>query len=157
MVKTRIIGIDFGTTYSAVVYHTEIQETASGVKIEEDLHTKYIHVQTEDLKCVERYKKVPCMSKQIICEVPTTLWYSEDRIFWGYVVNTMLQSCAPGPGIRLDKFKLLLDRSDRISSIQKPIEEKLNELNKTPEGVITEFLTLLLSHAKEYLKDRDDL
>ncbi|KAI8933218.1 hypothetical protein NX059_009853 [Plenodomus lindquistii] len=171
-----IIAIDFGTTFSSVAYAV----LPRGVRPETVLHT-----QVQCIKNYPGYEPVPGTRPDFREDVPTELWYDDDRTgswrqrlvnpynedtritakqYWGYEVwKTLSDMNVPRDEARpLTRIKLNLVPQSDTRFIQSELNLTLKALMAS--GIINEdtdiykhFLTHLLNHTKEQLQSSNEL
>ncbi|KAF5965228.1 Hsp70 chaperone protein [Fusarium bulbicola] len=134
--RKLIVGVDYGTTYSGVSF---VWSTAVGI---------------ESIELIDRWGSGERTGGRVGYErlVPSKISYSPG-LSWGYDID---------PGAKTYCWtKLLLDRFTQTSDFD---DSSLNEVegpcllltppDKTPEDVVTDFLTLLYSHVMSLLADK---
>ncbi|MCJ1474833.1 hypothetical protein MMC13_003493 [Lambiella insularis] len=138
------LGVDFGTTMSAVAFYLVSDSTAL--------------VENGRIYPIRQYPSMTSNTKTNLashmyrtsCEVPSQLRYEHDhRQRWGYMAEHLLQSRGNGiPGHHLERFKLLLDYSEDTEEARCEVKEALRALpgNQSSVAVISDYLTHLFKH-----------
>jgi molecular chaperone DnaK (HSP70) len=148
-----VVCVDFGTTYSAVAFYegNTLDAQHKGVTSIES-----IPILPNDLEEIDGYPHAPQTAKHSVAEVPSELWYNGREVLMGYAIRKKVMYPVKEDGLRLHRFKLLLDDTERMSSERMTPARILQRLRKSPEDVITEYLTLLLEHTKSRLRRTHD-
>ena len=139
--------IDLGTTYSSVVFY-ELKATAGSVS-----RDALAIVLESDLQSIRNYPGARHFGKiSVMAEVPSELYYGEDKTHWGYEVHHIRAAPWSTPGTHVERFKLMLDRHERTAGLRKDVDKTLKALGKEPEDVMTDYLTKLLNHTRDQLE-----
>ena len=156
-----ILGLDTGTTYSAIAYHRQRRRPAPAHDATGIATFDALTIRPKDLNFISRYPSAPASvgGKETLAEVPTELFYSHDGdiLYWGYEVSDTMISPIRRPGIVLNRFKLLLDSSERTRTDRGSAAQQLARLQGfrpdiKVQRVIADFLFCLLKHAKSELE-----
>lgn len=147
MKSTVVVGVDFGTTYSSVYAHRSAQNADSKY----DPEDPYSAFKLGKLIRIGRYPSAPPNSPPI--DVPTVLLYypRSKTIEWGWGVRPSLLNPAEVDYIKIEEFKLLLDKREFLRAEREGLLKTLHKIGWTPEEVIYTYLVRLLRHAKEQL------
>ncbi|KAF4982165.1 hypothetical protein FZEAL_2142 [Fusarium zealandicum] len=131
--ETLVIGIDFGTTYSGVAWATKTDFESEQI----NLITTWPGSGREEGKA------------------PTELYYEDDKIMWGYEVESDVDP--------IKWFKLLLLKEEDLSPELRSSEfllrarKMMRENGKTAIDLISDYLRLLWAHTLEIItKDRGE-
>lgn len=134
-----VVAIDFGTTFSAVACcnrGASIDSTDAG-----------------KIKAVQRYTSKGGLRLQ---EVPTELRYEDGNVVrWGYGVRCALEPVVRDiPGLKLTRFKLLLDEDPNTCELRSEIWQDLAQIpgDHSDVSVITDYLAKLLEHTKDFME-----
>lgn len=141
-----IVSLDFGTTYSSVSCYKRQPPSSVGLPTNGagPFENNYVH--PKDLIEISRYPRSGNEGKKQVTEVPTEMLCDGTRTEWGHQVHTVMAYPMAYAGVRLHRFKLLLDDTENTLLERQASARVLQKLGWTTEGAITQYLAFLLEH-----------
>ena len=137
--KQFILGLDYGTTYSAGAFCLRTKST--------------IHLISGEIKAFKGYHLGRNNSKSKSTEIPSDIRYGTDGIKIGY--DAIQTGPSPNPVHRVRRAKLGLDERPSTDLARRDLHDDLSALSPTkkPEEVIADYLTEIFTIFLERLQN----
>lgn len=153
-----VVSVHFGTTYSSVSCHKGPLPPNDHSGVDDAETFQHSPARPKDLIQITGYPHARNSGKAQVAEVPTEMLCTNNRAQtkWGHSVHNAIAFPISDDVLRLQRFKLNLDDTEKTRRLRQDSGRILHKLGLTIEDAITQYLTFLLEHTKSQLTKHHD-